>query len=60
MPCVLLLFHATTPDAKPLQLQRLSFQEGLLVTSALERERERFITSFPAISGLIRCVEDPF
>ena len=24
------------------------------------RERERFITSFPAISGLIRCVEDPF
>ena len=24
------------------------------------REREIFITSFPAISGLIRCVEDPF
>ena len=24
------------------------------------RERESFITSFPAISGLIRCVEDPF
>ena len=23
-------------------------------------ERERFITSFSAISGLIRCVEDPF
>ena len=28
--------------------------------SRRERERERFITSFPAISGLIRCVEDPF
>ena len=35
------------------------------LTSALawgctHRERERFITSFPAISGLIRCVDDPF
>ena len=28
--------------------------------SSPESERERDITSFPAISGLIRCVEDPF